>query len=95
MQVRARLDLVGDGQEDELRHEPHRVAGGPVLAGLLVVLLVEACRTSSSNIGAHPVVVEAGMLDRAVTSSGRGSGLRLISGDSELLDQRPQRVGLG
>ena len=41
-QVGARLDLVGDGQEDELRHQLDGVARRPVLAGLLVVLLVEA-----------------------------------------------------
>ena len=41
-QVGAGLDLVRDGQEDELRHQPHGVARGPVLARLLVVLLVEA-----------------------------------------------------
>ena len=41
-QVGARLELVGDGEEDEPRHEPHHVARREVLAGLLVVLLVEA-----------------------------------------------------
>ena len=41
-QVGAGADLVGDGQEDQLRHQPDRAARGPVLARLLVVLLVEA-----------------------------------------------------
>ena len=41
-QVGARLELVGDGEEDERRHQPHSVARRPVLARLLVVLLVEA-----------------------------------------------------
>ena len=41
-QVGAGADLVGDGQEDQLRHQPDRAARGPVLARLIVVLLVEA-----------------------------------------------------
>ena len=64
-QVGARLDLVGDRQEDQLRHELHRVARRPVLAGLLVVLLVEAADQLLED-GAHAVVVEARLPDRAV-----------------------------
>ena len=41
-QVGAGLDVVGNGEEDEPGHEAHGVARGPVLAGFLVVLLVEA-----------------------------------------------------
>jgi hypothetical protein len=71
-QVGARLDLVGDGQEDQPRHQLHGVARRPVLAGLLVVLLVEAADQLLED-RAHRVVVEAGVLDRAV-AVGPGSG---------------------
>ena len=64
-QVGAGLDLVGDGQEDQLRHELDGVARRPVLAGLLVVLLVEAADQLLED-RAHGVVVEAGVLHRAV-----------------------------
>ncbi len=64
-QVGARFDLVGDGQKDEAGHQPHGVARGPVLAGLLVVLLVKAAHQLLKD-GAHGVVVEAGQPDRAV-----------------------------
>ena len=61
-QVGARLDLVGDRQEDQRRHQLDRVARRPVLAGLLVVLLVEAADELLEH-RAHRVVVEAGVLD--------------------------------
>ena len=57
-QVGARLDLVGDRQEDQPRHQLHGVARRPVLAGLLVVLLVEAADQLLED-RAHRVVVEA------------------------------------
>jgi len=40
-EIGSRLDLVGDRQEDESRHQLDGVARRPVLARLLVVLLVE------------------------------------------------------
>jgi len=40
-QVAAGLEAIRDGQEDERGHEADGVAGRPVFAGLLVVLLVE------------------------------------------------------
>ena len=57
-EVGARLDLVGDRQEDQVRHQLDGVARRPVLAGLLVVLLVEAADQLLED-RAHPVVVEA------------------------------------
>ena len=91
-QVGAGLDLLGDGQEDELRHQPHRVARRPVLARLLVVLLVEAPDQLLED-RAHAVVVEAGMPDGAVGVLDRG-GAEVDVGRRELLDQRAQGVGL-
>ena len=61
-EVGARLDLVGDRQEDQAGHELDGVAGRPVLAGLLVVLLVEAADQLLED-GAHGVVVEARVPD--------------------------------
>ena len=92
-QVGARLDLVGDGQEDQLRHELHGVARRPVLARLLVVLLVEAPDQLLEH-RAHAVVVEAGVLHRAVAVQ-HGVGAQVDVRREELLDQRAERVGLG
>ena len=91
-QVGAGLELVGDGQEDELRHQPHGVARRPVLARLLVVLLVEAADQLLED-RAHPVVVEAGIPDRAVSVLHRG-GAEVDVRRGELLDERTQGVGL-
>ena len=91
-EIRAGLDPVGDGQEDELRHQPHGVARRPVLARLLVVLLVEAADQLLED-RAHAVVVEAGMPDRAVGVLHRG-GAEVDVGRGELFDQRAQGVGL-
>ena len=91
-QVGARLELVGDGQEDERRHQPHGVARRPVLARLLVVLLVEAADQLLED-RAHPVVVEAGRPDRAVSVLYRG-GAEVDVRRGELLDERTQGVGL-
>ena len=91
-EIRAGLDPVGDGQEDELRHQPHGVARRPVLARLLVVLLVEAADQLLED-RAHAVVVEAGMPDRAVGVLHRGRA-EVDVGRGELLDQRAQGVGL-
>ena len=64
-QIRARLDLVGDRQEDQLRHELDGIARRPVLARLLVVLLVEAADQFLED-RAHRMVVEARMLHRTI-----------------------------
>ena len=92
-QVGAGADPVGDRQEDQLRHQPDRVARRPVLARLLVVLLVEAAHQLLED-RAHAVVVEAGMLDRAVGVAHR-IGAQVDVGRGELLDQRAQGVGAG
>ena len=91
-QVGAGPDVVGDWQEDELGHQPHGVARRPVLAGLLVVLLVEAAHQLLED-RAHGVVVEAGMPDRAVGVPHR-DGAEVDVGRGEFLDQRAQGVGL-
>ena len=61
-QIGAGLDLVGDRQKDEVRHQLDGVARRPVLAGLLVVLLVEAADQLLED-RPHRMVVEAGLLD--------------------------------
>ena len=91
-QVRAGFDLIRDREEDELRHELHRIAGCPVLAGLLVVLLVEAPNELLEH-RPHAVVVEPGVLHRAVAVQDR-VGAQVDVGREEVLDQRPERVGL-
>ena len=80
-QVGAGLDLGLDGQEDEVRHQAHGVARRPVLAGLLVVLLVELADQLLED-RAHRVVVDAGRREVDV-------------GIEELVDQRAEGVGLG
>ena len=92
-QVGAGRDLVGHRQEDEVGHQLHGVARRPVLAGLLVVLLVEASHQLLED-RAHAVVVEAGVLDCPV---GLAHLLRsqVHVRRSQLLDKRPQRVRLG
>ena len=59
-QIGARLDLIGDRQEDQARHQLDGIARRPVLAGLLVVLLVEAADQLLED-RAHRMVVEAGI----------------------------------
>ena len=92
-QIGAGFDLVGDGQEDEPGHEGYGVAWGPVFAGLLVVLLVEAPYQLFED-RAHAVVVEAGVSDRAVGVQDRGRA-QVDVGRGELLDQCAQGVGFG
>ena len=72
-QVRAGLDLVGDRQEDQLRHQADGVARRPVLARLLVVLLVEAPDQLLED-RPHRVVVEPGVLDGPVRVAGPAGG---------------------
>ncbi len=92
-QVGARFDLVGDRQEDQLGHELHGVARCPVFARLLVVLLVEAADELLED-RAHRVVVEAGVLHRAVAVQ-HGVGAQVDVRREELLDERAERVGFG
>ena len=91
-QVRAGLDLVLDRQEHEVRHQPDGVARRPVLAGLLVVLLVELADQFLED-RAHRVVVDAGCrMDPSLSRRDRGEvDLRI----EELVDQRAERIGLG
>ena len=92
-QVGAGPDPVGDGQEDELRHQGHGVARGPVLARLLVVLLVEAPDQLLED-RAHAVVVEAGVPDRAVGYVHRDRA-QVDVGRGQLFDQGAEGVGAG
>ena len=85
-QVGSRVDLVGNRQEDQLRHERHGIAGGPVLASLLVVLLVEAPHQLLED-RPHPVVIQAGLFDRPVAMEDR-TGTQVHVRREELLDQR-------
>ena len=64
-QIGAGLDIGGHRHEDEARHELHDVARREVLAGLLVVLLVEAPDELFED-RAHPVVVEPRQPHRAI-----------------------------
>ncbi len=86
-QVGARLDLVGDGTEDEVGHQLHDVARREVLAGLLVVLLVEAADQLLED-RAHAVVVER---RAAAPSVDRAEVDRRVE---ELLDQAAEDVGI-
>ena len=91
-QIGARLDLVRDRQEDQLRHQLHGVARRPVLARFLVVLLVEAADQLLEH-RAHGVIVEARVLDRAVPVLHRIRAQVDVRRE-ELLDQRAECVGL-
>ena len=90
-QIGAGLDLVGDGEEDQFRHQGYGVARGPVFARLLVVLLVEAPDQLLED-RAHAVVVEAGVPDRAVGVVHR-SWAQVDVGGSQLFDQRAEGIG--
>ena len=86
-QVGAGLDLVGHGQEHEAGHELHGIARRPVLAGFLVVVLVEHAHEVLED-GAHGVIVEAGQL-----AHGPGAEVDVLV--EELLDELAEAVGLG
>jgi hypothetical protein len=75
------LDLGLDRPEHQVRHQAHRVARRPVLAGFFVVLLVELAHQFLEH-GAHRVVVDAGRREVDV-------------GVEELVDQRADGVGPG
>ena len=64
--VGARLDFIGNRQEDEASHELHHVPWGEVLPGFLVVLLVEAAYELFED-RTHAVVVQALQADGAVS----------------------------
>gem|GEM_PF-1948560 len=85
--------FLGDRQEDELGHELDCVAGCPVLSCLFIVFLVEAAHEFLED-GAHGVVVEAGMSDRAIAVLHR-IGTEIDVGRGQLVDQRAQCIGFG
>ena len=92
-EIGAVVDLIGDGEKDQLRHELDGVARGEVLSGLLVVLLVEAPDQFLEN-GAHGVVVETGMPNGAIGVHDRFRA-QVDVGRGELFDERAQGVGPG
>ena len=71
----------------------HNVARREVLAGLLVVFLVEAANQFLEN-GAHRMVVEGGQPDAAVGPKD-GLGGKIDGGIKELFEEVAQDVGLG
>ena len=91
-QVGSGIDPVGDGQQDQLCHQRHGIARSPVLAGLLVVLLVEAADQFLED-RAHRVVIQAGVLDRPLAMQNR-VGTQVHVRREEHLDQRAQGIGL-
>ena len=90
--VGARQDAVADGDEDQVGHQLHHVARREVLAGLLVVLLVEAADQLLEN-RAHRVVVEVREADGAVVRED-GAGREVDRGRDELLDDGAEDAGL-
>ena len=91
-QVGAGFDLGRDRHEDQLGHQLHGITRGPVLAGLLVVLLVEAAHQLLKH-RAHAVVVEAGVLLTTVTIR-NGIRAEVDVGREELADQGAEGIGL-
>src|SRR3989337_107268 len=65
-QVGARFDHLGNRKEDQLRHQRNRIARGPVLARLFVVLLIKPADQLLED-RSHAVVVKARVLHRAIT----------------------------
>jgi hypothetical protein len=92
-QVGARIDLIGDGNEEQLRHKFDGIARRPVFASLFVVCLVEAADKLLEN-RAHGVVVEAGILHRAVAVQHRLRA-EIDRRIEEFLDQGAEHIGLG
>ena len=64
-QVSTRLDFVGNGQEDQLRHEFHGVARRPVFTRLFIVLFVKAADQLFED-RPHRMVIKARVLHRAI-----------------------------
>ena len=89
--IRAGTDGVGNREKDEHRHQADGIARRPVLAGLLVVFLVELADEFLED-RAHGMVVHAGMLHRAV---GIEDGIRaeVHLRIEEFADQRAEGVG--
>ena len=83
--------LVGDGPEDELRHQLHHVPGGEVLAGLLVVVLAEAPDQLLKD-RAHAVVVQT-LQAHGLVGVERRSWAEVHRRVKELLDEEAQGAG--
>ena len=81
-----------DGKENQIRHQAHGVAGRPVLAGFLAVLLVESADQFLED-GAHGVIVHRGLADRAVGMQDRIRA-EIDLWIEELVDERAEGIGL-
>ena len=92
-QVGSRFDVAGDGQEYEVRHEPHDIPRSPVLARFLVVFLVESPDQFLED-RAHAVVVQARLPDRAIAVHHR-IGAQVDIRRGKFLDQGSESVRLG
>jgi hypothetical protein len=91
--VGAGAQPVGDGQKHQVRHQLDRIAGRPVFAGLLVVVLVELADQFLEN-RAHGVVVHGREVHRPIAVEHR-PGAEIDVRIEKLLDQRPQGIGFG
>ena len=89
------LDGVRDRRKDKVAHQFDDIAGSPVFARLLVVLLVEAADKLLEN-RPHRVVVETGMLeDRLRVILPHGIGRKVDVWRHELGDDRSENVRIG
>ena len=82
---------VGDGPEDELRHQLHHVPGGEVLAGLLIVVLAEAPDQLLED-RTHAVVVQT-LQAHGLVGVERRSWAEVHRRVEELLDEEAQGAG--
>jgi hypothetical protein len=80
-QVGAGFDLVLYREEDEVGHEADGIAGGPVLAGLLVIVFIELADELFED-GAHRVIVDS-------------RGGEVDFGVEKFADEGAEGIGLG
>jgi hypothetical protein len=77
---------VGDGQEDQPRHQLHGIARRPVFARFLVVLFVEPSDQFFED-RPHSVVVQAGLLHRDLSARRDRAGVQAGIEECPELDQ--------
>ena len=88
------LDLLLDGEKYQLGHELHGVAGSPVFAGFLVVLLVEPA-DQVLEYGSHGMVVEAQGSSPSRPHWESELGLKFTVAGEEPLDQCVEHPAIG
>ena len=88
-EIGTRFDLVGNRYENQPRHEPYDVTWGEVLAGFLVVLLVETADQFFEH-SAHSVVVKRLQTHGSVSVQHR-FWLRLIEGSRNFSRRNPSK----